>query len=104
MNIQIIGMGWHSDDEKELGKNPLLLLLWILVQIEIIFFKHKFDKNHDKIKVHLKTGSLLLMLGSTQIQIEKVFNLCTWGEKFMQPLKVKGISLLFSRFNLTLTL
>ena len=49
-------MGWHSDDEK-VGKNQLLLLSFANRDF---LLKHKFDKNHDKIKVYLKTGSMFI--------------------------------------------
>ena len=79
-------MGWHSDDEKELGKNPVIASVSFGANRDFLF-KHKFDKNHDKIKVHLKTGSLLLMLGSTQHY---------WKHSIPKRLKVKD-----PRINLT---
>ena len=60
-----VSMGWHSDDEKELGKNPVIASVSFGANRDFLF-RHKFDKNHDRVKVYLKTGSLLLMLGSTQ--------------------------------------
>ena len=81
-----VGMGWHSDDEKELGKNPVIASVSFGVNRDFLF-RHKFDKNHDKIKVHLKTGSLLLMLGSTQHY---------WKHSIPKRLKVKD-----PRINLT---
>ena len=81
-----VGMGWHSDDEKELGKNPVIASVSFGANRDFLF-KHKFDKNHDKIKVHLQTGSLLLMLGSTQHY---------WKHSIPKRLKVKD-----PRINLT---
>ena len=60
-----VGMGWHSDDERELGTDPIIASLSFGANRDFIF-KHKTDKSVDNIKIHLKSGSLLLMLGSTQ--------------------------------------
>ena len=60
-----VGMGWHSDDEKELGIDPIIASLSFGANRDFIF-RHKTDKSIKNIKIHLKSGSLLLMLGSTQ--------------------------------------
>ncbi len=60
-----VGMGWHSDDEGELGIDPIIASLSFGANRDFIF-KHKTDKSFENIKIHLKSGSLLLMLGSTQ--------------------------------------
>ena len=60
-----VGMGWHSDDERELGIDPIIASLSFGANRDFIF-KHKTDKRFENIKIHLKNGSLLLMLGSTQ--------------------------------------
>ena len=60
-----VGMGWHSDDERELGTDPIIASLSFGANRDFIF-KHKTDKSFENIKIHLKSGSLLLMLGSTQ--------------------------------------
>ena len=60
-----VGMGWHSDDERELGMDPIIASLSFGANRDFIF-KHKTDKSFENIKIHLKSGSLLLMLGSTQ--------------------------------------
>ena len=60
-----VGMGWHSDDEKELGIDPIIASLSFGANRDFIF-KHKTDKSFEKIKIHLRSGSLLLMSGSTQ--------------------------------------
>ena len=60
-----VGMGWHSDDEKELGIDPIIASLSFGANRDFIF-KHKTDKSFEKIKIHLKSGSLLIMSGSTQ--------------------------------------
>ena len=60
-----VGMGWHSDDERELGIDPIIASLSFGANRDFIF-KHKTDKSFENIKIYLKNGSLLLMLGSTQ--------------------------------------
>ena len=60
-----VGMGWHSDDERELGIDPIIASLSFGANRDFIF-KHKTNKSFENIKIHLKSGSLLLMLGSTQ--------------------------------------
>ena len=60
-----VGMGWHSDDERELGIDPIIASLSFGANRDFIF-KHKTDKSFENIKIHLKSGSLLLILGSTQ--------------------------------------
>ena len=60
-----VGMGWHSDDEKELGRNPVIASVSFGAERDF-FLKHKIDKDLNKITIALKSGSLLIMLGSTQ--------------------------------------
>ena len=56
--------GWHADDEKELGKNPVIASV-SFGQERIFHLKHKTDRDL-KYKIVLKNGSLLLMKGTTQ--------------------------------------
>lgn len=56
--------GWHSDNEKELGQNPVIASI-TLGQERYFHLKHKEDKN-QKHKMLLEHGSLLLMKGKTQ--------------------------------------
>ena len=56
--------GWHSDNEKELGNNPIIASV-TFGAVRIFYFKHKHD-NNQKTKLVLKHGSLLLMKGQTQ--------------------------------------
>ncbi|MEN1785999.1 MAG: alpha-ketoglutarate-dependent dioxygenase AlkB [Bacteroidota bacterium] len=56
--------GWHADDEKELGQNPVIASV-SLGQERNFHFRHKQDKNL-KHKMTLQHGSLLLMRGTTQ--------------------------------------
>nr|WP_279346980.1 alpha-ketoglutarate-dependent dioxygenase AlkB [Gramella sp. AN32] len=57
-------MGWHSDDEKELGENPEIASISFGGE-RWFHLKHKYDSNLKK-KILLKNGSLLLMKGETQ--------------------------------------
>ncbi len=57
------GMGWHSDDEPELGKQPIIVSLSLGAE-RAFDFKHK--DSGDKQRIYLETGSLLLMKGATQ--------------------------------------
>lgn len=57
------GMGWHADNEKELGINPKIASL-SLGATRKFSFKHNTTK--QKIDVQLKNGSLLLMTGEIQ--------------------------------------
>lgn len=56
--------GWHSDNEKELGENPIIASLSFGAE-RVFHFKHKHNKELKK-KLILKHGSLLLMKGKTQ--------------------------------------
>ena len=59
-------MGWHSDDESCLGKNPTIASI-SLGSTRKMHFKHKTLKN-QKVNITLNNGSLLLMSGSLQHQ------------------------------------
>ncbi|HKK13020.1 MAG TPA: alpha-ketoglutarate-dependent dioxygenase AlkB [Flavobacteriaceae bacterium] len=56
--------GWHADNEKELGKNPVIASL-SLGASRTFQFKHRNLKDH-KHKLILEHGSLLLMKGEMQ--------------------------------------
>lgn len=56
--------GWHADDEKELGINPIIASV-SLGAARLFKFRHKTDKSLTA-KMTLEPGSLLLMKGSTQ--------------------------------------
>jgi len=56
-------IGWHSDDEKELGKDPVIASLSFGAE-RMFHLKHNKEKISFKIK--LENGSLLLMKGATQ--------------------------------------
>ncbi|WP_435625057.1 alpha-ketoglutarate-dependent dioxygenase AlkB family protein [Flagellimonas sp.] len=56
--------GWHSDDEKELGQNPVIASV-SLGASRFFHLRHKSDKT-IRHKILLEHGSLLLMRGETQ--------------------------------------
>ena len=58
-------VGWHSDDEPELGPNPVIASVSLGAQRN---FKMRPRKKHqgDSIQIELSHGSLLLMTGETQ--------------------------------------
>src|ERR1051325_196288 len=57
------GMGWHSDDEKPLGKNNTIASLSFGAE-RIFSFMHKRTK--QIVSLVLEHGSLLVMKGATQ--------------------------------------
>jgi alkylated DNA repair dioxygenase AlkB len=57
------GMGMHSDDESELGKQPVIASL-SLGEERTLLLRHKYNSN--TLKLPLPSGSLLVMKGSTQ--------------------------------------
>ncbi|GAP43548.1 alkylated DNA repair dioxygenase AlkB [Lentimicrobium saccharophilum] len=57
-------MGWHADDEKELGVNPVIASL-SLGQERDFRFRRK-DNHRDTFNVKLANGSLLVMGGEIQ--------------------------------------
>ena len=77
-------MGWHSDDEKELGDRPIIASLSLGVPRDFIF-KHKVTG--EKISLNLKNGDLLVMKGETQKY---------WKHALPKRLKIKQ-----ARLNLT---
>lgn len=56
--------GWHADNEKELGINPIIASI-SLGQKRVFHLKHRTNKNL-KHKIELESGSLLIMAGETQ--------------------------------------
>jgi alkylated DNA repair dioxygenase AlkB len=58
-------IGFHSDDEPELGKRPVIASL-SLGEERIFILKHKRRKDIKPVHLRLASGSLLLMKGDTQ--------------------------------------
>ena len=81
-----VGMGWHSDDEKELGKNPTIASLSFGASRDMLF-KNKNNPSLKVIKILIENGSLLVMKGKTQH---------FWQHSIPKRLKVKQ-----RRINLT---
>lgn len=57
------GMGWHSDNEKELGRKPIIASLSLGAERK---FSFKHIETKEKIDIQLENGSLLLMSGEIQ--------------------------------------
>ena len=81
-----VGMGWHSDDEKELGKNPTIASLSFGASRDMLF-RNKNNPSLKVIKLLIEDGSLLVMKGETQH---------FWQHSIPKRLKVKQ-----RRINLT---
>jgi alkylated DNA repair dioxygenase AlkB len=79
------GMGWHSDDEKEMEKDAAIASLSLGAERRFLF-KHR-DGSGEKVAVQLRSGSLLVMAGVTQSY---------WLHCLPKTAKVKA-----SRINLT---
>jgi alkylated DNA repair dioxygenase AlkB len=58
------GNGWHADNEKELGRNPIIASLSLGTERNFQL-KHNTDTSQKK-NIILEHGSLLLMKGTTQ--------------------------------------
>lgn len=58
-------MGFHSDDEPELGPRPVIASL-SLGEERVLVFKHRSDAALRPVRVPLGSGSLLMMAGDTQ--------------------------------------
>jgi alkylated DNA repair dioxygenase AlkB/uncharacterized protein YerC len=58
-------VAWHSDDEPELGKEPIIASVSFGATRQFML-KHKFKAEIKPITLNLTSGSLLLMKGKTQ--------------------------------------
>ncbi|WNM20293.1 alpha-ketoglutarate-dependent dioxygenase AlkB family protein [Flavobacterium capsici] len=56
--------GWHADNEKELGKNPVIASASFGAE-RMFHLKHNSIED-QKLKINLEHGSLLIMKGETQ--------------------------------------
>ena len=59
------GCGWHSDDEKELGENPVIASVSLGASRRFLL-RHRRCSDLPVHEVTLEHGSLLLMQGTTQ--------------------------------------
>lgn len=57
-------MGWHSDDEPELGPSPVIASVSLGATRRFVL-KHREDPRHRR-AIELPSGSLLVMAGGTQ--------------------------------------
>ena len=57
------GMGYHADDEPELGPQPIIASLSLGAERKFVL-KHKSNKN--KVELLLQSGQLIVMRGDTQ--------------------------------------
>jgi len=58
-------ISWHTDAEKELGKNPIIASV-TFGETRQFQLKHKNNKDLKTVSIPLNNGSLLIMQGSTQ--------------------------------------
>ena len=58
-------IGWHSDDERELGIEPCIASV-SFGESRVFQLKPKYDKTAPIIEIELKHNSLLIMQGKTQ--------------------------------------
>ena len=58
-------MGFHSDSEPELGRNPTIASV-SLGERRTFILKHKTLKHAKPVRIELESGSLILMKGETQ--------------------------------------
>ena len=62
------GMGYHADDEKELGEQPLIAALSLGATRKMLF-RHKTARDNpksNKVDIYLNSGQLIVMAGVTQ--------------------------------------
>jgi alkylated DNA repair dioxygenase AlkB len=58
------GVGWHSDDQRELGLNPTIASVSLGASRRFVF--RRKDDRQVKITLELSAGDLLIMAGETQ--------------------------------------
>jgi alkylated DNA repair dioxygenase AlkB len=58
-------VGWHSDDEKELGPQPVIASV-SLGATRVFEMRHRYDKTIKTLRLPLTHGSVLVMKGGTQ--------------------------------------
>ena len=59
-------VAWHSDDEKELGLNPVIASISFGAERKFKLRHKRFKENQLKHEIILPNGSLLIMSGATQ--------------------------------------
>ena len=78
-------MGWHRDNEKELGPEPVIASLSVGAA-RTFRFRHYQNKKHI-VSLNLQPGSLLIMSGATQLH---------WEHQLPKTAKIAG-----ERINIT---
>lgn len=58
-------MSWHADDEKSLGKKPVIASVSFGAERKF-GVKHRYDKNEESLSLELASGSLVIMKGEMQ--------------------------------------
>lgn len=58
-------VAWHSDDEPELGRNPVIAAVSLGAERRFSL-RHRHNKSLETLHLQLPSGSLLLMSGATQ--------------------------------------
>lgn len=58
-------VAWHSDDEPELGRNPIIAAVSLGAERRFSL-RHRRNKSLEPLHLQLPSGSLLLMSGTTQ--------------------------------------
>jgi len=58
-------VGWHSDDERELGPKPVIASV-SLGTTRVFEMRHRYDKSLKTLRLPLTHGSVLVMKGETQ--------------------------------------
>jgi alkylated DNA repair dioxygenase AlkB len=58
-------MGFHSDDEPELGAEPTIVSM-SFGATRVFVMKHKTNKDIAPVRIPLSNGSVLIMKGATQ--------------------------------------
>ncbi|UPG92860.1 alpha-ketoglutarate-dependent dioxygenase AlkB family protein [Luteibacter aegosomatissinici] len=66
-------MGWHSDNEPELGPEPVIASL-TLGASRAFLFRRRSEQNGTPVKVMLAHGTMLLMAGQTQANWQHAIN------------------------------
>lgn len=59
-------MGWHADDERELGAEPVIASLSFGATRDFVLRPRERNAGHPRVSVPLMHGSLLVMRGATQ--------------------------------------
>ena len=83
------GMGWHSDDEKSLGRNTAIASLSLGAERK---FSLRHKRSGELISIRLEDGSLLAMKGVTQ---------CFWQHSVPKSAKIRALLESISPFGLS---